>query len=49
MPATMTHRERAITALECRGPDRIPTFELEYQLRKNRLDHIRTVISRGSV
>lgn len=24
-------------------------FELEYQLRKNRLDHIRTVISRGSV
>ena len=32
MPATMTHRERAITALECRVPDRIPTFELEYQL-----------------
>ncbi len=32
MPATMTHRERAITALECRIPDRIPTFELEYQL-----------------
>ena len=32
MPATMTHRERAIAALECRVPDRIPTFELEYQL-----------------
>ena len=32
MPVTMTHRERAITALECRIPDRVPTFELEYQL-----------------
>ena len=32
MPATMTHRERAITALECRVPDYVPTFELEYQL-----------------
>lgn len=28
----MTHRERAIAALECRVPDRIPHFELEYQL-----------------
>lgn len=32
MPVTMTHRERAIAALECRIPDRIPHFELEYQL-----------------
>jgi len=32
MPNTMTHRERAIAALECRVPDRIPHFELEYQL-----------------
>lgn len=32
MPKPMTHRERAIAALECRIPDRVPTFELEYQL-----------------
>ena len=32
MPITMTHRERAIAALECRIPDYVPTFELEYQL-----------------
>ena len=32
MPVTMTHRERAIAALECRIPDRIPHFELEYQI-----------------
>ncbi|GHV12757.1 hypothetical protein FACS1894219_06290 [Clostridia bacterium] len=29
---TMTPRERAIAALECRIPDEIPTFELEFQL-----------------
>ena len=28
----MTPRERAIAALECRVPDEIPTFELEFQL-----------------
>ena len=28
----MTLRERAIAALECRVPDAIPTFELEFQL-----------------
>jgi uroporphyrinogen decarboxylase len=28
----MTHRERAVAALECRVPDYVPTFELEYQL-----------------
>jgi uroporphyrinogen decarboxylase len=28
----MTHRERAIAALECRVPDRIPHFELDYQI-----------------
>ena len=28
----MTPRERAITALKCGIPDRVPTFELEYQL-----------------
>lgn len=28
----MTDRERAIAALTCKIPDRIPTFELEYQL-----------------
>lgn len=28
----MTPKERAITALECRIPDRVPTFELEFQL-----------------
>ncbi len=32
MASVMTHRDRAICALECRVPDRIPTFELEYQL-----------------
>ncbi len=32
MGNTMTHRDRAVCALECRVPDRIPTFELEYQL-----------------
>ena len=32
MPITMTHRERAVAALECRVPDYVPTFELEYQL-----------------
>ncbi len=32
MPVTMTHRERAIAALEYRVPDYVPTFELEYQL-----------------
>ena len=34
MPITMTHRERAITALECRIPDRVPHFELEFKLHK---------------
>ena len=33
----MTHRERAITALECRIPDRIPHFELEYQISDSML------------
>lgn len=28
----MTHRERAIAALNRRIPDRVPTFELEFQL-----------------
>jgi uroporphyrinogen decarboxylase len=28
----MNHRERAIAALECRVPDMVPHFELEYQL-----------------
>ena len=28
----MTHRERAIAVLECRVPDHVPHFELEYQL-----------------
>ena len=28
----MTHRERAITALNCGVPDRVPHFELEYQI-----------------
>ena len=32
MSAPMTHRERAIAALEYRIPDRVPTFELEFQL-----------------
>ena len=29
---SMTHKERARAALECRIPDRVPTFELEFQL-----------------
>ena len=33
----MTHRERAIAALECRVPDRIPHFELEYQIAEEML------------
>ena len=28
----MTLRERAIAALQCKVPDAIPTFELEFQL-----------------
>ena len=32
MAITMTHRERAITALECRVPDRVPHFELVFKL-----------------
>lgn len=33
----MNHRERAIAALECRIPDRIPHFELEYQISQEML------------
>ena len=32
MSNTMTHRDRAACVLNCGIPDRIPTFELEYQL-----------------
>ncbi len=32
MAITMTHRERAITALECRVPDQVPHFELVFKL-----------------
>ena len=32
MSNVMTHRDRAACVLNCQVPDRIPTFELEYQL-----------------
>lgn len=32
MAEYMTHRERAAAALEYKIPDRIPHFEIEYQL-----------------
>ena len=32
MSNVMTHRDRAACVLNCGIPDRIPTFELEYQL-----------------
>ena len=34
MPEKMTPRERAAAALNCKIPDRIPTFELEFQLTR---------------
>ncbi|MBT9151606.1 MAG: hypothetical protein DDT40_01802 [candidate division WS2 bacterium] len=39
----MTHRERAITALNLQVPDMVPTFELEFQLAEELLGrHIPT-------
>lgn len=33
----MTHRERAVAALNRKIPDRVPTFELEFQLAEEML------------
>jgi uroporphyrinogen decarboxylase len=34
MPTKMTPKERAVAALNCKIPDQIPTFELEFQLTR---------------
>jgi len=45
MTEKMSHRERAIAALECRMPDMVPHFELEYQISE--LSHGKKMLSGG--